>query len=254
MEERASWKSRQLRKLSNWLDARAGPPHSADLLKYERNWDYDQANRQPRDAEPDRDRLTAALTLVPTEPARAFAELLALSDAGSLVATNAVGERYYWGIVAPKDREEGERWFKRAFELGSRRGLLNYGLALFRRHAYAEAAAVFGQGAADDWAPALYWLARLQVPQLGLLKGVRRARPMLERAAELGSPAAKGRLAALMSAGFLGLKRISEGIRMMNEYMAEMTAAIVGPKKTRNVLFFTEREPQPPASAASAGE
>lgn len=198
-----------------WLDRKFGrEPHFAERWRQERKWEYEQADRQSWDNEPDRTGLTEALTLNLTNPDGAHALLLALAHSGSPRATNALGEHYLFGRGAPKDAKEAEAWFKRAFELGSRRGLLNYGRALYRRRDFDAATAVFERGAAEDWSPALFWLARSEVLRLGLRRGKGRVKRLLERAAEQGHVSAGSYLGAMMAFGVFGLRHILEGIRL----------------------------------------
>jgi tetratricopeptide (TPR) repeat protein len=222
---RAFWK------VFRWLDARGPPPYVADWVNHEDAWDYEQADLQLWDAEPDEDRLLDALRLWESAPARAFTELHVLAEQNSRIAINAIGECYYWGNGVATDRQEGERWFKRAFDLGSWRGLLNYGKALFHRRDFDDAKAVFHRGVEYEWGPAYYWLSRVEGAQSGLC-ALKRIRPQLERAADLGSPAAKSTVAALMSAGVYGVRQIPRGWRLLGEASKEQRAMKIVPRVT----------------------
>jgi TPR repeat protein len=217
MKQKPFWSSRVYRAVYYWLENRIGPEAIVHGRNYESSWEYKQADLQSWDAEPDRKKLSDTLALCRVDPERAFTRLCELAEENSPVAINAIGERYYWGRVVPKDTVEGEAWFKRAYELGSQRGLLNYGKALFRRGGFEDAAAVFRNGVALDWAPAYYWLARAVASQSNPLKAPRLTRALLDRAAEMGSPAAKATLAAFTAAGFYGLRHIPRGIRLLKE-------------------------------------
>lgn len=227
----ATWLRHLVQTLAGWLDARLPPPRMADMRAVEDAWDYAQADQQPWDNEPDVDRLSNVLKLLREDPDKAMTGLSALAGVGSPRALNAVGESYYWGQGVPKDRAMGEAWFKLAFEAESRRGLLNYGKALFRRRDFEGAARVFAVGARQRWGPALYWLARTEVVRGGFRTRLGRAAPLLARAAAMGSPAAKGRLGALMTVGVLGLKRVRLGWRLHSDYMANLGAARHGQRR-----------------------
>ena len=177
------------------------------------DWDYVQADLQSWEAEPDKERLSEALSLSSTEPEHAFSLLYRLAKEGSPIAMNALGENYCWGVVVPVDRIEAERWFERAFDRGSLRGMLNYGKALVRRGEFSWAETVFSVGAAQDWGPALYWLASVEYRR-SEGRSLARIRPLLERAVELGSPAAKMLLGNLMMLGRYGLRQVPRGWRL----------------------------------------
>lgn len=202
---------------------RGGQPSIADVARRKQvRWEYAQADVQAWDAEPDREGLAEAFALRDSEPEEAVSQLHELAREGSPRANNALGEHYSRGTGVPHDRIEGEKWFKRAFESGSRRGMLNYGKALYFRKDYEAAAAVFGQGADEGWAPALHWFCQAEMRRDHSLKTLLRVRPCLERAAELGSPLSAGMLAVMMLLGFFGLGRMRAGWRQMSKWMLEM--------------------------------
>jgi hypothetical protein len=207
---------------SQWLRRWIAQPSVsfARAMRRQLMWEYAQADAQPWDTELDEEGLIAALKLRNSDPDLALSRLSALALQDSPRAMNAVGERYYWGRFwgrdIPRDEVEGMKWLKRAFERGSRRGLLSYGKLMFSKKDYGTAEMVFRRGADDDWAPALYWLARTEVARDKSLEAVLRVRPYLERAAELGSPMAAGVLGAVMGLGFYGLRHVRQGVRLVS--------------------------------------
>ncbi|HEX3918731.1 MAG TPA: hypothetical protein VHW60_15445 [Caulobacteraceae bacterium] len=186
------WIRRVGARIVAWLDKLAGEPTSAQLDKRERDWDYNQAGYHPSDAEPDMDRLLGALATTVTDPQRGLSLFRGLAHEGSPMAMCLLGERLFWGVDVPADRAEAMGWFSRARECGSLRGMLDYGSALFWRGELDGAEAVFRQGAERDWAPAIYWVARIEFARRRL-KALPSAKPLIERAADLGSPAARDR-------------------------------------------------------------
>ena len=215
----ANWVARRLPARIAWVDRRFGPPNVADAVKRNARWDYEQADLQPLDREPDVQHLSGALALSATDPAGALSFLLVLAEENSPGAMNAIGEHFYWGKAGSIDREKGEAWFKRAFEHGSRRGLLNLGKALIWRGDLDGAEAVFQVGADADWAPAFYWLAQIQLRRPNRRKRMSAARLLLQRALDGGSPRARGQLGAFMTAGRYGLRNIPRGLQLMREWI-----------------------------------
>ena len=199
---------------------RGDRPSIADIARRrQQTWEYAEADKQALDAEPDLEGLAQALALMRSDPEEAVLQLQGLALEGSPGAINAVGEHYYWGRSGPR---EGETWFRRAFERGSRRGMINYGKALYFRKDYAGAAAVFRRGADEDWGPALYWFWRAELSRDHSLETLLRVRPCLERAADLGSPEAAEIMAVAMLLGLFGLGRMRAGWRQVSKWTFEM--------------------------------
>ena len=87
-----SWIARAVDGLVAWRDRNVAGPKVADAIKRDEQWDYDQADLQPWDNEPDEGRLIAAFGLRADDSKRAFTELYRLAEAGSPRAMNAIGE------------------------------------------------------------------------------------------------------------------------------------------------------------------
>ena len=196
-----------------WLNQKAGIPHNLPDLHAEAV-DYDLANdAQIRAADPLIAEVDAAVAQRADEPAAAFQALLALAQAGSPWGMLAVAHCYLDGRGVETDRMEGERWYGRAFETGSQRGLLGYGGFLEKRGELDLAEAVYGAGVEQDWAPALWRLAMLQLRRSNTAQTRRAIRPMVERAAEGGSLSAALWLARTMLRGRYGLGEVIPGLR-----------------------------------------
>jgi len=128
---------------------------------------------------------------------------------------------YHHGEGVASDRAESEAWFRRAFERGSQRGLLESGRNQVYRGDYDAAEAIFGVGTANGWAPAEGWLAlaRLRKPRTrATLKAVR---PILDSAVAKGDPRAKVLLGACLARGWFGLRGIPSGIRLLWSFIEE---------------------------------
>ena len=201
-----------------WHDRMFGPPSVIEGQARDIDWDYQQADLQPGSEDDDlRDRLTQAHALFAVDAGSGFEAFHELANERSPHAINMMGELYLRGLGVPQDRQEAERWFRWASELGWRRGVLNYGRALVRRRDLDAAEAVFAASAKDDWAPASYWLAWVQLRRSWGRKALARARPLLERALEQGSPAARLLLGGLLIMGRYGLREVPRGLRLMME-------------------------------------
>jgi TPR repeat protein len=221
-------------RLHHWLGAKLDIPTNRQLRSQNELWDYaqvDSGRLWDREVEPER--LRAAMRLLRTAPDKAVEELLDLALTGSVVAMNVVGERYYWGRGVAMDERLGETWFRKAFEGGSQRGLLNYGKALRWRGDLVLAEAVFRSGADQDWAPALYWLAVVLTTRSAGRQARREARLLLERAAAKGSLAAKWRLSRDMAHGRYGFLEIPRGFRLLYLAAQEMRVAWETGRKAR---------------------
>ena len=210
-----------------WRGSKGSRPNSNDIITTASAWDYAEADKQDWSGEPDPERLSKAIAMRGTDWPAAIAEFRALAALGSPRALDQLGEAYYWGRGLPCDRSKGERWFQCAYEAGSRRGLLNYGKALFARHELDAAARVFAVGIQQRWGPAYYWTARIEGNRPGsLCMRTRRAMPWLVRAASMGSPDARGSLGVLMMLGFYGSRRRKRGKQLVDKTLAALKAQV----------------------------
>jgi TPR repeat protein len=222
MSEKRSWVWGLYDRLVAWRDKHAGPPSVADANRRDEMWDYQQADLQVWNAEPDWDALAEAMGLIRIDPERALGPLHGLAERGSPCAMNAIGECYLWGRGMPVDHVEGVAWVKQAHERGLLRATLNYGKTLLWRGDLDGAEAVFRPAAENDWAPALYWLGRIELRRWRP-RSFSRARPLLERAMAKGSPAARAGLGMLMALGAYGIRNMRLGRDLLN---ADWQAAV----------------------------
>jgi len=220
-----------------------GMPTLADIRRLTRNWDYAQANDQSvLDNDPQKDRVTEAVELLDADPHAAFRILLDLAEQGSVWSMLKVGECYRRGRGVPADASLAEDWIRRAYEGGSQRALLIYGDLLASRGDLDGSESVFSAGTDCDWAPAFYWLARRRLDRGNTRGTLLQVRPLLERAAELGSPQAKWVLARNMLWGRFGLREIPRGHNLMREFSRGMLAEtrVVSPRDVSS----TGRQPR----------
>jgi hypothetical protein len=215
--------------LGRFLDKKLPGPKNAERAAWEMAWDYQQADFQPRDMEPNPASLKDALTVLHSDPTAALPLLLQLAHEGSPIAMNAVGEAYLHGRGAPADRLEAERWLKAAAEAGNLRAILTYGKLLLWDRRLSEAEAVLRPAAYDGFAPAAYWLARVEIMR-SKWGALRVARPWLEQAAAQGSPGAKGLLGTPFALGLFGPRQIPRGWRLLRDYFKWTNQVRRGPQ------------------------
>ena len=226
MVQRKTLVGRLVAALTRRIDARWPDTDRPRRRKVILQWDYDQANLQPPEGEPDLDGLNEALRLLHTDETEAFERLYRLAVAGSGSAANAVGEAYQYGYGVKIDEAAAEHWYRRACDQGRRRGLLNYGRLLWRQGRSTEAEQVFLKGEQADWAPAIYWLAVVRTTRAPLT-WLFRSRSLLERAAAAGSPGATGALGMILVLGAGGPGQVRRGIELVLAYADAVKAPVV---------------------------
>jgi len=217
----------------DWLSAKIGLcPSSGNIAKIwvlNDRWDYSQANDQAiLETDPDRDRAREAAALITSDPERAFPLVVALASKGSVWSMIQAGWCYYNGLGVEPNAAEAESWYRRAYEAGSDRALLDYARILTSRREVALLEAVYSAGAARNWTPAALRLARLRLRLSATRKTLLEARPVLERAAEQGSPGAQFLLARNMGSGRFGLSEIIRGQRLMYKIAREILLSAEG--------------------------
>lgn len=213
-------------KLRAWLDTSEA---RAEMARRDQVWDYAQANdAEIMDADPRIEDVREAARLLEGEPQEAFSTLLDLAEQGSVWAMIHVAWCRHTGCGTPADPLDAERWYKRAYEAGSDRALLDYALMLRGRGASDLEAEVYSAGVARDWAPALCAYAQLRISQADSRRQRLVQKPLLERAASYGSPRAQLLLARHMLRGKFGLRYVPEGVRrayqMIRERLSENDA------------------------------
>lgn len=193
--------------------------------EFSRRWEYEQADMSTVwDVELNFEALSAALAEYEVMP-EAFARLLDHAAMGSVVAIIAVGEGYYWGSGTPVDPPEAEKWLRKAYELGSRRGLLSYGRVLYRRNNLAAAEQVFRKGANAGWPEAKYWLALVLAHRASAKRKPAEMWTLVEAAAEAGHPFARQWHGNAMARGRYGMASVPKGFRLLWTALREVRAA-----------------------------
>ncbi len=159
------------------------------VRQYCRAWDRAQTNDSAvLESDPHEERARNAAALLKTDPDTAFPILLALAEAGSVWSMLQVAFCYLEGRGVEPSAASAEEWYRRAFEGGSQRALLDYCAVLGRRGDLDLREAAYSAGAAKDWAPALCGLAQVRMMRSKSRRTAREVRPLVERAAELGKP------------------------------------------------------------------
>ncbi len=209
----------------HWLNAKIGAPSREAIWRDWSAWDYAQADDDDlRDNDPFRTQRADAVALLDVDRTRGFAMLVDLAERGSVPSMDRVGWCYFRGFGVAADAEKSEDWYRRAFEAGSMQGLLNYGRVLARRGDVETRERIYAAGAARDWAPASYLLAQVLVERSQTRQTFLKARPLLERAAALGSPAAKWWLVKYMIHGRFGIREIPQAFRLLWRQVLEESA------------------------------
>lgn len=206
--------------------------HALDLPSHDfrrafnRRWEYEQADTSATwVGEPDFEALSAALAQGRERPEGAFARLLDLAADGSVIAMTVVGEGYYWGSGTAVDPVEAEIWLRKAYEIGSRRGLLSYGRVVYRRHDLPAAEQIFRKGADAGWPEAKYRLADVMMRREPRSKAQVEVRRLVEAAAIAGHPFARQWQASEMARGRYGLASVPRGFRLLWTYLREVQQA-----------------------------
>lgn len=208
--------------LKTWLRSKLGMDEfraeQAQLLK---TWEYAQIDDWDLlDADPHGDEAKAAARLIDEAPAEGFERLLDFANRGSLYSMNFVGWCYAVGTGVTKDWDQAQAWYRRAFEAGSDRGLLEYGAYLVSHDRNDEAEKVYEAGWQRAFAPAVYRLIRLRLTPT-LPPAERLAwKPSLEWAAEAGHPAARYMLSKYLFRGWFGVRGIPRGLKLIYAHLA----------------------------------
>jgi hypothetical protein len=186
------------------------------VWKISHAWDCAHSNKwEILRREADRDALTQAFNLYASDPQAAFRLWLELAERGSVwsmfeVATGYTGER---GVAT--DPGEAEKWFKRGFEAGDQRAMLECARMAVESGDYAAAEAILQGGVDQDWAPAMFWLAWYRHKQSDSRETYRNVRPLLEAAGQQGHPAAQMMLGRFMAKGKFGILHIPAGWKQL---------------------------------------
>lgn len=194
---------------------------AAEQRKLLNKWEYAQANDWAIfDADPFKDELMPAIRLNDASPEEGFVQLLDFANRGSLYSTNYVAWSYAVGTGVQKDWDQAQAWYRRAYEGGSDRGLLEYGAYLASSGRNDEAEKVYEAGWQRGFVPAVYRLIRLRLrPTLPLAERLA-WKPSLEWAADAGHPAARYMLSKYLFRGWFGLPGVPRGLRLVSAHLA----------------------------------
>lgn len=214
----ASWALAPFR----WLRMKLGLPSQAEIWKLGTDWDLAQCNDlEVWESDPFNDRMRDAFPLRRNDPEAGFLKLLELAELGSVWSMVHVAACYDAGRGVAADAAQAEEWYGRAFASGCDFALLNYAKHLISRGDRDAAEAAYRVGVARDWAPALFWLAQSRTKRSKSRKTVLEVRPLIERAAALGSPNAKRVLSRNLAQGRYGLREIPRGLSLVWELASE---------------------------------
>jgi TPR repeat protein len=206
----------------SWLRSKIGMAEfAAEQRKLLAKWEFAQANdRAIFDADPFTDELMSAIRLHAASPEEGFVQLLDFANRGSLYSTNYVAWSYAVGTGVPKDLDQAQAWYRRAYEGGSDRGLLEYGAYLVSTGQNDEAEKVYEIGWQRGFVPAVYRLIRLRLrPTLPLAERLA-WKPSLEWAVEAGHPAARYLLSKYLVRGWFGVPGIPRGMKLVSAHLA----------------------------------
>lgn len=202
--------------LRAWLWAKLDmPAYEAARVRRHRSWDHAQANDWATlETDPAKDEVTEAAALLDRDPDRAFASLLAFAQQGSVWSMVNIGWCFEVGRGAAVSSADAEYWYRRAYEAGCDRALIEYGRMLGARGAVDLQQQVYAAGAARNWPPAMQRSAQLELRYARTLEEHLKLKPVLERAVELGSPGARRVLAWYLVHGRFGVRNVPAGLRL----------------------------------------
>jgi TPR repeat protein len=209
-------------RLCRWIEALlfsdASGSEALGGALWDKAWDRQYAfthDEDVLDTDPDLDALREAERLSRSDPEAAVPLLRALADRGSAWSAMLLGYAYQRGLGVPPDPATTERWYRLAVERGCRQAQLRLGRIYQNRGDLAAAENVYAVGVAEQWAPAMYNLARLRMQQVQTPTGLEEVRSLLEQAAARDDLAAQMYLSRLLARGRFGWWRIPRGLRLL---------------------------------------
>lgn len=163
-----------------------------------------------------RERAKAALAIFDTDSEAAFRTFLDLAESGMPWAMEAVAGYYERGTVVAADFEQAQDYYRRAIEVGSWTATIGYAKLLARYGHFDACDTLLRDCTERDFVPACFWLAWYRLKQSRSAATCREVRPLLERAADAGHPAAEIVLARLKLLGKFGFREIPAGFRRLS--------------------------------------
>lgn len=147
-----------------------------------------------------------------SDPQRYIAQLEELARDGRPGSKITVGRFYCWDSSLPHDYEKAEFWFRQAAEQDPGRANWYLGLMFALRSKYGAAIEAFEASAADDYAPAYYYLGAIYFTGVAVPQDLPAARHYLERAYSMGSLPAGAMLGQLLLRKGRGLREKISGM------------------------------------------
>ncbi len=207
-----------------WLRARFGSQCDAlyeSLWKEANSWERVHSNEYElwlEQSDRNRELIEQANAIQDADPEAAFRIRLEAAEAGSAWAMELIAWHYH--VVA--DFGQAQDFYDRAIRAGSWMATIGYA-RLLAKHGYPDhCRQVLEDGVQNDFIPACFWLAWFRYKQSPTRTTCREIRPLLERAAENGHPAAKLILARWMARGRFGLREIPKGFGRLMELCARV--------------------------------
>ncbi len=200
-----------------WLRSRLGmPDFNEEQAERLRTWEYAQTNDwNLLETDPQKEEVKASVRLLDHTPEDGFAQLLQLANSGSVFCMNFVAWCYWSGTGMSRDLDQAMAWWRRAYENGSDRGLLEYGACLAGNGRADEAERIYEAGWERGFAPAVYRLIRMRLTPSLPLPARLEWQPSLEWAADEGHPAARYMLGKYLFRGWFGIGGIPRGAKLV---------------------------------------
>ncbi|MEW4447529.1 hypothetical protein [Qipengyuania sp. JC766] len=198
-------------------------PKSILLRSYD--WENDNSGGwEPWGDEALRAREDTAAALISSDPEAAMAELHILSEEGSIFADRWLGYCYQGLTTKYHDLERAEHHLYKAQMAGSWPASVELSKLLFEEKINDKWEAILEDGHQQGFIPSTFWLARFRYMQSKTRATAMQVRPLLEKAADAGHPAARLMLAQLKGRGMFGIRAIPQGFREVNALYDEFGA------------------------------
>jgi TPR repeat protein len=197
------------------------------IQKQRSSWERQQTNTRElwkRDTE--QWPVKEAVRLNKSDPSAGLTRLLELAENGSVWSMLYVGWAYHTGTGVATDLTRAEHWYRKASEGGAEEAILTLGAILWARGDLIKAEDTYALGAARNFAPAIYWLAKAILRQSHTRETLTQACTLLEQASARGHLWAQRDLSYYLTRGRLGLRQIPRGIRLSIDACTKMAALL----------------------------
>lgn len=210
-------------KLCEWLGKLLGVDARAECASFwgkVEDWDRAQSNEWDLwcgNSEAARELVDQAYAVHGTDREAALRLYLEAAEAGSVFAMEMAGWYNEVGIGTAADFGRAQELYHRAVCAGSWTATIR-SATLHAHHGYHDYSdQVLEDGVKSDFIPAFFWLAWFRYKRSKSRETCREIRPLLERAAAEGHPAAGLLLARLMLLGKFGVRDIPRGLRLLGK-------------------------------------